>query len=85
MPSNQITSLSTIVESILKLNDEAWNAVADEIITILQRVMRDPIRESELQIIRRDLLPGQVSIRFNEEETRFLFKFAIKTARHYCT
>ncbi len=53
--------------TILQMDDETWTAIQDEIVNTLPRVMRESIRESELQTFR-DQLPTQVSIRFNNRE-----------------
>ena len=67
---NHITALElpeNIIQTILDLDEETWRAVDDEIINVLPRVMRESIRETQLQTVR-DQLPTQVSVRFNADE-----------------
>ncbi len=55
-----------VIESILDMDDETWESIDGEIINVLPRVMRESIRESQLETIR-DQLPTQVSVRFNAQ------------------
>ncbi|MDE2951817.1 MAG: HDIG domain-containing protein [Chloroflexota bacterium] len=70
---NEITSLildddrETIV-AMLQLPEERWTLARNEIISVLERVMRDPIRNSDLQH-ERDQLPTQVSLRLSPQES----------------
>ena len=62
----QITALTLDddqVTRILAMSADAWQAVDDEVINVLERVMRESIRESDLGVVRNQL-PTQVSIRF---------------------
>ena len=73
---NQITALvlddkQDTVINILQLPDEAWSLVRNEIIFVLERVMRDSIREAELKHAR-DQLPNQVSPRLSPEESQII-------------
>ncbi len=64
---NRITALTldpVVIETILNMDDETWNAASDEAVTVLERVMRESIRESELIQIT-DQIPTQVSLRFD--------------------
>lgn len=54
-------------QHILDTNDESWRLVDEEIITLLTRVMQQPIRESDMVSIQ-SRLQTQVSFRFSEEE-----------------
>ncbi len=66
---NSITALAldaVVIETLLNMDDETWNAVSDETVTVLERVMRESIRESELMQIA-DQIPTQVSLRFDTE------------------
>lgn len=66
---SRITALTiptTIIRSILAMDDETWRAVDGEIINVLERVMRESIRDLDLAQIR-DQLPTQVSVRFDPE------------------
>jgi hypothetical protein len=67
---DHITALTldeNVATTILQMDDETWTAIQDELVNTLPRVMRESIRESELQTFR-DQLPTQVSIRFNNRE-----------------
>lgn len=67
---SHITALTLnedVATAILQLDEETWTAIQDEIVNTLPRVMRESIRETELQAFR-DQLPTQVSIRFNNRE-----------------
>lgn len=68
---NQITALKlemATIQSLLQLTQDSWDTVRTEIISVLERVMRQSIRESELQNFR-DQLPTQVSVRLSEQES----------------
>ena len=67
----QITALTLSAEQIdriLNLSAEAWDSVDGEIINVLERIMREPIRETNLEVVRTQL-PTQVSIRFSTAES----------------
>lgn len=71
---SQITALTLTDEQInyiLSLSPEAWQTVDDEIINVLERVMRESIRESDLNVVRTQL-PTQVSIRFSAQESEII-------------
>jgi putative nucleotidyltransferase with HDIG domain len=66
----QITDLTLsddVTEQILTMDDATWEDVAGQITSVLERVMRGEIRESNLPAIRTQL-PTQVSVRFSEEQ-----------------
>jgi hypothetical protein len=68
---NQITALTlddTIVRDILDIDDETWQEVDDQVVNVLERMMRESIREADLSTVVNQL-PTQVSIRFAPEET----------------
>jgi len=70
----QITALTLDEETIqvtLQLTDDNWTIVRSEIIAVLERVMRQSIRESELQNFR-DQLPTQVSVRLSEQASQLV-------------
>jgi len=70
----QITALTLDEETIqvtLQLTDDNWSIVRSEIIAVLERVMRQSIRESELQNFR-DQLPTQVSVRLSEQASQIV-------------
>jgi cyclic-di-AMP phosphodiesterase PgpH len=61
-----ITALTldeAIIRAILELDEESWSAVDGEAELVLERVMRESIREADLTLVR-DQLPTQVSVRF---------------------
>lgn len=62
-----VTLSDTVVDNLLRLDEETWQAIDDEIINVLPRIMRESIRETNLQTIR-EQLPTQVSVRFNPQE-----------------
>ncbi len=67
----QITALTLTdeqVAAILAMTADAWQAVDDEVINVLERVMRESIRELGPQPVRNQL-PTQVSIRFSTRES----------------
>ncbi|MEP7290874.1 MAG: hypothetical protein ABI835_03775, partial [Chloroflexota bacterium] len=54
----------SIIESVLQMDDETWRSVVGEGVNVLERVMRESIRESDLSLTR-DQLPSQVALRFD--------------------
>ncbi|PJF22670.1 MAG: hypothetical protein CUN56_04870 [Phototrophicales bacterium] len=65
----QITALDldeTTTIQILDVDDETWQDMADEIISLLERVHQDDIRATDLNRIRLRL-PSQVSVRFEDD------------------
>ncbi len=75
-PEEKLTDLQGITtlrlepsqfEQILNTNDETWRLVDEEVITLLTRVMQQPIRETDVVSIQ-SRLQTQVSFRFSEEE-----------------
>lgn len=67
---NEITALTLepdIVEYMLSINDESWRALDGEIVNVLERAMRQEIRESNLNAVRSQL-PMQVSVRFSDSD-----------------
>lgn len=66
---NSITALTldeTTVQTILNMNDATWDSVSDEAVTVLERVMRESIREADLEQAF-DQIPTQVSLRFDPQ------------------
>ncbi|MDZ4768316.1 MAG: HDIG domain-containing protein [Chloroflexota bacterium] len=53
-----------VIEGILALNDEGWRGIAGEATSVLERVMREPIREAEIAAVI-EQLPSQISLRFD--------------------
>lgn len=73
---HEITSLildgdDETIAALLQLPEERWTLVRNEIISVLERVMRDPIRGSDLQH-ERDQLPTQVSLRLSPQESHIV-------------
>jgi putative nucleotidyltransferase with HDIG domain len=65
----QITALAlddTTINQLFSVDDSLWHEIDTEIITIIERVMRDEIKSTDLTRIRDQLLPTQVSVRFND-------------------
>ena len=60
----------TIV-AILQLPEDKWQLVRNEIILVLERVMRESIRDIDLRDIR-DQLPTQVSLRLTPQESQIV-------------
>ncbi len=73
----QITALtldSEIVALILSMDSDTWRAVTAEMNLVLERVMREAIREVDLpQIL--DQLPTQVSVRFDAPTSSVVIAF----------
>lgn len=64
----QITALAlddTTIIQLFNMDDGLWHEIDTEIITIIERVMRDEIKSTDLPRIRSQL-PTQVSVRFND-------------------
>lgn len=55
------------VNSILGLSDSEWRIVDEQVRSVLERVMREEIREDEVSTVIQQL-PTQVSLRLNDEE-----------------
>lgn len=71
---NQITSLildEDINLAILQLPEDSWLLVRSEIITVLERVMRDSIRDADLENVRAQL-PTQVGLRLTPQESQIV-------------
>lgn len=65
---NAITALTldeTIIRAILDMDEATWQAVDAEIVLVLERVMRESIRDIDLPLVI-DQLPTQVSLRFTQ-------------------
>ncbi len=54
----------TVIDNMLQLDDETWRAATAEAIIVLERVMREAIREPDLALVI-DQLPSQVALRFD--------------------
>jgi putative nucleotidyltransferase with HDIG domain len=67
---NQITALTLdqpIISHILEISNDTWKDVDDQITSVLERVMRESIRETDLRMFI-DQLPTQVSVRFSGDD-----------------
>ncbi len=67
----QLNENQETIDAIVQLPDESWQLVRSEIITVLERVMQEDIREIELDSVR-DKLPNQVSTRLTEQESQIV-------------
>lgn len=56
-----------IISHLATIEAETWQAIDDEVLQILEEVMQDEIRDSELEEIRR-ALPTNVSLQFNNQD-----------------
>ncbi len=72
-PQQKISDISTItalqlqpsiIASIVQMDDDTWRSATGEATNVLERVMRELIRESDLSPMR-DQLPSQVALRFD--------------------
>ncbi len=52
------------INLVLQMDDDTWRAVAGEAVNVLERVMRESIRESDISLMT-DQLPSQVALRFD--------------------
>ncbi|MFW5772680.1 MAG: hypothetical protein ACOCZH_05080, partial [Phototrophicaceae bacterium] len=62
----EITALALdrdTIRQILELDNETWQDISDQVVAVLERVMRTDIRESNLSSVR-DQIPNQVGVRF---------------------
>ena len=57
------------IEYLLSLSDDLWRALDAETVTVLERVMREEIRETSLPVVRSQL-PMQIGVRFNDDDVR---------------
>jgi putative nucleotidyltransferase with HDIG domain len=71
----QITALrldeTAVAGPIATMSDEAWSAVRTEVLHLLEQVLQDSIRESELPGIL-ERLPNQVSLRFDSKDVAII-------------
>jgi putative nucleotidyltransferase with HDIG domain len=59
------------IQAILNTISDRWAEIDQEVITVLERVMRDEIRDDNLRITRQNL-PNLVSVRFRENEVTLI-------------
>ena len=62
--SLQLNENEDAIIAILQLPDDSWLQVRSEIISVLERVMREEIRVDDLKKVR-EQLPTQVSLRYD--------------------
>lgn len=71
---NQITALTLppeVISYILEIGEEMWKDIDDQIVNVLERVMRESIREADLRATL-DQLPSQVGVRFGADEAEVI-------------
>ncbi len=78
--SLQLENSAETVTAILQLPEDNWHLVRNEIILVLERVMRESIRDIDLRDIR-DQLPTQVSLRLSPQESRIVTAIASDVIR----
>jgi membrane-associated HD superfamily phosphohydrolase len=59
------------VQSILVLQDARWEAIQQEALSVLEQVMRNSIRENDLQTVRRSV-PSLVSLALTEQQAQLV-------------
>lgn len=64
-----------IISRTLSLSDASWQRVAQEVPLVIDRAMREEIRESQLAAVRR-VIPALVSLELSEEEAEIVSAFA---------
>jgi len=67
---NQVRELQLdepIINRILQIDPDTWGNMDDQIVAVLERVMREQIRDANIEEIRAGL-PTQVSFQFTEED-----------------
>jgi cyclic-di-AMP phosphodiesterase PgpH len=67
---NQITALTLdtpVVQRMLALDEQTWQSVDTEVSTVLERMMREQIRETDIPAVLTQL-PMQVSVRFRADD-----------------
>ncbi len=69
--SLQLNENEDAIIAILQLPDDSWLQVRGEIISVLERVMRDEIRAADLKKAR-EQLPTQVSLRLTPQESQIV-------------
>lgn len=69
--SLQLHENNDAIVAILQLPDESWLQVRGEIISVLERVMREEIRAADLKKAR-EQLPTQVSLRLTPQESQIV-------------
>lgn len=55
------------IQQILEIDNDTWDSVDNQVMTVLEGIFQDEIRDTDVERIR-SLLPTRVSVRFNERE-----------------
>ena len=79
-----ISDLSLTPETrigLLALEPERWSQTQLQIVGVLERVMRDSIREEDLSLIRRERVPLAVSLTFSADEAEVIVDIAADLVR----
>ena len=66
---------------LITLEPERWSQVQQQIVSVLERVMRDSIREMDLPLIQRERVPLAVSLTFSAEEAAIIVDIAADLVR----
>ncbi|MFN8375136.1 MAG: HDIG domain-containing protein [Anaerolineae bacterium] len=66
-----ITLDSQLLQHILEVDDTSWQAIDEQVVTILERVMRDEIREADISTIVSQV-PLEVSVRSNDRDAEVI-------------
>lgn len=72
---SDLTLTPRVIEQILNLPAARWDAIQQEALSVLERVMRNTIRESDLETIRRSL-PSLVSLALTEDQAELVAELA---------
>jgi putative nucleotidyltransferase with HDIG domain len=70
---NDVSLDPTVAEQILALPQTRWDAIQQESLSVLEQVMRNTIRQSDLDTIRRSV-PSLVSLALTEEQAQLVSK-----------
>ena len=55
------------IQQILEIDDDTWDDVDTQVMSVLEGIFQDEIRDTDVERVR-SLLPTRVSVRFNERE-----------------
>ena len=80
----KISDLSLTNETLIgliTLEPERWSQVQQQIVSVLERVMRNSIREMDLPLIQRERVPLAVSLTFSAEEAAIIVDIAADLVR----
>jgi cyclic-di-AMP phosphodiesterase PgpH len=68
---NDLTLKPETIDQILNLTDARWDTIQQEALSVLEQVMRNTIREGDVQAIRRSV-PSLVSLALTEEQAKLV-------------